>query len=384
MSVKANNKNTLTTESGKTVPELCWHANLFLDRTTAIYGPSQTGKSFLVKTIMKTLQPLVDQIIVVSSTEPSNRSYEGYVDQPLIHYRLWLADPKNPRKDDGPKGAVRFLEAIWKRQEMMAAIYTRANRLQVLASLFSRLPRHERSKTMKAVSTINGKRVKVLNQVRRQYRDEPGRCEEKVKDVNEGFKKMLVLLYKKAITPHFTALWERSDLSEDELYTLQYLHFNPRLLLILDDCAAQFKTLFNKEIFRSYFYQNRHSFITLVGCFQDDTDLATNLRKNAFVSLFTEGVVCNSNFTRPTNKFPKSVQQFAAEAAAEIFKEKHRKFAFIREDPNRQYIYHVTGFYSKPFRFGSTALHELCDRVRTEGVAMDKENPYYSKFKVDN
>ena len=64
---------------------------------------------------------------------------------------------------------------------------------------------------------------------------------------------MLNLLYRKYITPHYNELWRKKSLSEDERYSLYYLHFNPRMLLIFDDCAAQLKPFFTKEIFRLLF-----------------------------------------------------------------------------------------------------------------------------------
>jgi hypothetical protein len=82
---------TLVTESGKRIPELVFHASLFLDKTTVIYGASKSGKTTQTKNIMSVVNGLCDEIIVVAPTEPSNRSYEGYVDEPLVHYRLWLA-----------------------------------------------------------------------------------------------------------------------------------------------------------------------------------------------------------------------------------------------------------------------------------------------------
>jgi hypothetical protein len=38
--------------------------------------------------------------------------------------------------------------------------------------------------------------------------------------------------------------------------------------------------------------------------------------------------------------------------------------------------------YPKPFRFGSEALRELTEAVQSEGVSMDKDNPYFSSFKL--
>jgi hypothetical protein len=374
-------EGNLITESGKKVPELVVGASMFIDRTIAIYGPSKTGKTVITKHIMQAVNGHIQQILVIAPSEPSNRSYEGFVAPPFIHYRLYLADPANPKKDDGAKGALRFLEAVWKRQEMMAAIYTRANNAETLAQLYGRLPREARAEGLRHIELINEKRGRIIDCVRKQY-PEPGRREEKAKEVNEKFKKMLVLLYKKCIAPYYAELWQRDDISEDERYSLHYLDFNPRLLLIFDDCAAQLKPFFNKDIFRLLFYQNRHSFITVVLCCQDDTDLPTNLRKNAFLSFFTEPIVCMSNFDRASNKFPKPTKDFIGEVVGDVFKG-HRKLAYIREDERRRHFYHVQFPYPRPFRFGSEASHELCDKVQSAGVTMDKENPFYENFKIN-
>jgi hypothetical protein len=371
----------LTTDSGKKVPKLHVGPNMFVDRTMVIYGPSKTGKTVITKHIMKEVNGIIEQVLIVAPSESSNRSYEGFVDSPFIHYRMYLANPANPKKDDGSKGALRFLEAIWKRQEMMAAIYTRVNNAEVLSQLYNRLPKHVRAEGAKHIDAINEKREQVISKVRRQYASEVGRCEEKVKEINEKFKKMLILLYKKYIAPSYSELSSREDLSENEKYSLTYINFNPRLLLIFDDCAAQLKPFFNKDIFRLLFYQNRHSFITVILCCQDDTDLPANLRKNAFISFFTEPIVCTSNFERDSNKFPKNIRQNVAELTPILFRG-HRKMAYIREDDKRQHFYHVQFPYPKPFRFGSDALHELCDEVKTVGVSMDKDNPYFEAFKL--
>jgi len=371
----------LTTETGKKIPSLILGPSMFIDRTIAIYGPSKTGKTVITKHILKSVNGHIEQILVIAPSEPSNRSYEGFVDPPFIHYRLYLADPTNPKKDDGIKGGLRFLEAVWKRQEMMAAIYTRANNAEVLALLYSRLPKSVRVEGLKYIESINEKRSRVIERVQKQYVSEQGRCDEKVKDVNEKFKKMLVLLYKKYIAPLYEDIWKCDDLSEDERYSLYYLNFNPRLLLIFDDCAAQLKPFFTKDIFRLLFYQNRHSFITVVLCCQDDTDLPANLRKNAFLSFFTEPIVCMSNFERSSNKFPKPTKALINEIVGDVFRG-HRKLAYIREDDKRQHFYHVQFPYPKPFRFGSNASHELCDNVQSAGVTMDKENPFYDRFKI--
>ena len=376
-----NENGNLQLESGKIVPELKIPPSMFIDKTIAIYGPSKTGKTVITKHIMKTVDSFIEQILIIAPSEPSNRSYEGFVDQPFIHYRLYLADPSNPKKDDGSKGALRFLEAVWKRQEMMAAIYTRANTSEVLLSLFNMLPKESRQEGFNHIEDINDKRSRMIEKIKKQYVSDKGKRDEKIKEINEKFKKMLNLLYRKYITPHYNELFKKKSLTEDEKYSLYYLHFNPRMLLIFDDCAAQLKPFFSKEIFRLLFYQNRHSFITVIICCQDDTDLPTNLRKNAFMSFFTEPIVCLSNFERTSNQFPKQTKQLVGDICKEVFKG-HRKLVYIREDDSHQQFYHCQFPYPKKFRFGSDATHELCDQVQNDGVSMDKDNPFYDRFKL--
>lgn len=48
-------------------------------------------------------------------------------------------------------------------------------------------------------------------------------------------------------------MYKNLCLTEDEKFTLNYINLNPRLLLILDDCAAELHPLFTKEIFKSFF-----------------------------------------------------------------------------------------------------------------------------------
>lgn len=374
----------LLTDSGRKVSQLSLAPSMFVDRTIAIYGPSGTGKTVIVKNIMKIVQPHIEQVLIVAPSEPTNRSYEGFVDSTLIHYSLYLAPlpgTASSGKETAAKAAMRFLEAVWKRQEMMAAIYNRANNATVLASLFGRLPKEVRARGIEHINSINARREGIIRQISKQFESEPGRRDAKTKEINEKFKKMLSLIYKQFIVPNYESLYAAADLSDDERYSLCYIKFNPRLLLIFDDCAAQLKPFFNKDIFRLLFYQNRHSFITVVLCCQDDTDLPTNLRKNAFVSFFTENIVCLSNFERSSNQFPKQIKTYVSEIAPSVFRG-NRKLAYIREDDKRKHFYHIEFPLPQPSLFGSSALAELCGEVRGSGSSMDTKNPYYSIFSV--
>ena len=100
----------LKTANGKVIPEFKWNTNYFLDCTTVLYGASRSGKSTIIKHIMKILQPYIDQVLVVSPSEVSNRAYEGLVDSTLIHDRLYLADPNAKKKSDNNFAFIRAID----------------------------------------------------------------------------------------------------------------------------------------------------------------------------------------------------------------------------------------------------------------------------------
>lgn len=373
----------LYTDNGKRIPELNINPKAYIDKTIVIYGPSKTGKTVITKNIMKIVSNYIEQILVIAPSEPSNRSYEGFVESPFIHYKLYISDPNSTgisKKDDSKERSFAFLESIWKRQEMMAAIYTRTNKIEVITSLFSHVVPHIKEEGESIINNINKKRDAAIEEIYNKYSDNSGICDSKTKELNGMYDDLLIQLYKKYIHIDYENVWQ-SELSEDERYSLQYLCFNPRLLLIFDDCAAQLKPFFSKEIFRKLFYQNRHGFITLIICCQDDTDLPTNLRKNAFINFFTEPVVCLSNFERSSNNYSKPAKSFVTEIIPSVFKG-YRKMAYIREDDNSNFFYHITFDYPHMFKFGSKALHELCEVVKNTGTTMDTSNPFYDYFKL--
>lgn len=374
----------VVTESGRIVPELKIDASHFIDQVCVLYGPTKTGKTYIVKTIMKLLVTLIDQVIVVSPTEPMNHSYQGIVPQALMHYRVWMPDPaakqgKKVKADDAKKGAERFLDNIWKRQEMAAANYAAANNKIALVSLFNRLPEKWRMEGVRIINMLNGKRRGVIAKVRAKYRADEGQCEEKVKEVNDKFGAMLVLIYKMRIAPHVEHLIDGGGLGKAEKDCLRHIKLNPRMLLIFDDCAAELKPLFKSVLFRKIFYQGRHVFITCIVCCQDDTDVPPELRKNARIVGYTSPAVASVTFSRANNGFTKETAAFVREAIPAVF-QGHRKLVYIREDDTARNFYTLKVPVPRAFEFGSPALRELCGAVEPSGVTLDKENPYYSVY----
>jgi len=290
-----------------------------------------------------------------------------------------MPHPEN-KKETEKKAALRFLEALYQRQELLASSYQRANNPEVLAQLFRRLPPDAHAKGLHYIKELNRKREGILRQLHKKYADNEAQGDQRRKEINDKFKKVLSLVYKKFIIASRGALWGAGGLTEEERVSLTYIQANPRTLLIFDDCAAELKACFKEEIFRKLFYQGRHSYFTIILTCQDDTDFPANLRKGAFLSIFTTEVACSSNFNRQANQFPKPIRAYVTEIAPEIYQRNNRKLAYLREDPANQFFYHFEAPVHKPFLFGSPALHELCDQVQTTDRPVNRDNPYYQRF----
>ncbi len=345
-----------------------------------MYGPSESGKTLFTLKLMHVLQDRIDQVLVISPSNPENGSYDNTVDKLLIHENIEYRDPEKKREKKGA-ASERFLEKIWNRQSMAVAVYKRASNATVLAKLFARLNNRRRADGSKRLRQFKRARNKARKRFIRAYAGDQTRLEDALEEQDDKYMSALVLIYKKLLTPH--AGWlQRKRLDDDEKFSLQYLHFNPRLLLIFDDCATE--VFFGKEMFKRFFYRGRHVMITTIIVAQDDTDLPTKMRKNAFVSVFMSQTVCTANFDRGANNYSEATKEYINQVADEVYNDKQRKLVYVRNDPTGQNMYYLKFTKAPRFKFGSSAMSELCDAVRGDKAAMDTNNPFYERFQIRN
>lgn len=350
----------VVTKDGKRVPAFSTDHYKFLDKTIVLYGKSNSGKTTIVKYILYLLKNYVPLAFVISPTEPSNHAYEDFIDKTLIHYDLTI----DKKEEDST-----FLDKFWSWQEMRASLYNKAKRLDVLKTLVGRFS-DAALDTM--ANKVEQKRAELIKDS----------TPNKISDINKMCDDLLIRLYKKFINQN-RQKYQRieKDLTEDEKYSLKYLDLNPHVVLIFDDCAAEIKPFLNKPIIKRLFYQSRHSYITVIFCCQDDTDLIAALRKNVAINIFTQGIVANANFGRPSNKFGRDVVSYCAAITPDIFVG-HRKLVYIDNDPDKQYFYHMTAGIVPNFKFGSPSVGTICDKVKSENGNIDRSNKYYSHFRV--
>ncbi len=329
----------------------------FLDRITVIYGKTNSGKSTIVKDILFRMKDWFPLVFIVSPTEPSNHSYSSTVNPLLIRtdFSSTISDKKS------------LLDDLLELQEMKTKMYEKASNLDLLKRMYEMAPKTEMTERIKQASD----KAEVMIEG---SRDEGTR-----ERIRGSLNAMLVQLYKAHIVRN-KRQYKGMNLSEEEKYVLKYADLNPRVLLIMDDCAADLKQFWNKTVFRKIFYQGRHSNISALICCQDDTDLPAPLRKNVTISIFTRDTVFVGYFEKTANGYSKKTRQKVQEIATKAFTG-HNKVIYIESDKTERFFYTYRA-EPRSFVFGNPSLLKLCERAKADRSSIDKTNAFYDIFKL--
>jgi energy-coupling factor transporter ATP-binding protein EcfA2 len=334
----------------------------FLDRTTILYGVSGSGKSKIIIDLMYLLNPFIKQIIVICPTDLSNKTYSsGVVPVPLIHYSL----------NDN------IIIKLWKRQEMFSSVYSRANNPNILERLFKKL---QLGSVNKKLEVAESRKAQYIKEIHDQYVDKSIQ-DNKKKEIEDKFAELYVKAWKNEIHKHAAEL-ANMDLDIEERFALKYRNFNPRMLVIFDDCTADFKRLKTKEakeILEKFYFQGRWANLTMITAIHDDKKMDSSLRKNAYVSIFTTKEAATVFFGRGTMGYTKKMMQNVERVCDLVFVKEHKyqKLAYIRQEDK---LYRCTATERAGFTFGGHSIKMYCDMIVADGTSIDTTNEFYDYF----
>jgi len=343
----------------------------FLRKLTLVFGGSGSGKTTLLDEIMKLCQPHVPNVFVIARTNTANAAYDGKVAPVCIQ------DGRNAKK------TVQWLENFLVRQKNAAGAYTKAHNIKILKPLFTRASNR---KSALLEETILERARANLIYIESVTELNPAQKRAQRKKIEKNRDETLISLYRSVIRCRKDELEKiKNDLSEDEATALSFLDFNPHAMLILDDCASQFK-LWTKmsTAIKELFYEGRHYFITTVIISQDDKEIDSELRKGSMVSLFTTDQIAISNFTRTSNSYPKHIAQRAKACIEAVFKlekgepDHFQKLAYIRGLPD-PFRYTVAELYDD-FQMGSPAIWEFSKRIEESSNKKRDNNPLVERY----
>lgn len=322
----------------------------YLDRTALFLGESGTGKSFIINDALFRVKPYINQGIVFSPTNDQNKIYDGIFPRPCIH--------KRPTEE--------LLIAISQRQLARAKVYKKANKEEILQKLFLRI---KDPKFVQVMKSLAKRKSDLISQIK----SDDVKRGDKIESINKKCKSFVTAFYRAGIIKHLDKLKKIKGLSEDEQFTLEYINFNPRIILVFDDCTTDIKKLAKTQVMQEIFYQGRHMFITALFAIHSDKALLPEEKKNAFNIIFTAKEAASAYFRLASNDFNKQEQMRANAACAEAMSEEFQKLVWIRE---KKAFYKYKAPKHEPFRFGNDELWKYCAKIESDPDAIDETNEF--------
>lgn len=322
------------------VPEIALNYRMLVDKTMILFGASGSGKSTIIVDMLYHMRPHIEQIVVFSPSDRNNGTFgAGLVPKPLVHYDV---DPA-------------IITTIWERQEALSAIYRKAHVPELIKALFSKA---DNAAAKAAIRGIEDK----LTQFKAECSDTA-----KVKNMQDMCTDLIDSVRKKVIIDDRDRL-SRMSLSEDERYTLKYIDLNPRMLVIFDDCTEKLGKLKKCEALQAIFFRGRHVNITMIMACHDDKAIPTEMKKNAFVQIFTQPQAASYYFQKDSTGLSKEAKTTAFAAIRETFSPlpsaKYQKLLYMRETDQ---FYRYTAEKHDAFQFGGALVWKYCQRAQSSG-----------------
>jgi hypothetical protein len=338
----------------------------FLNRTTVIYGMTDSGKSTIIDEIMYICKDYITVPFVIcqSSITVSSSPYYKKI-------------PDHCIKSDVSK---EWLEDFMIVQKGRAALFDTADNLDTLKSVFEKINNSSNNEKKNMIISNAEKYISNINNSNLDFAQKKMQITTIDKIKNDHLK----TLYKSCIRNNKIKLEGMSKLSPDEICCINYVDFIPNIMIIFDDCASKFKKwVKDSTIIKEMFYNGRHYYITLIISAQDDKEIESELRKNAKVSIFTSQQAASSNFTRSANNYPKSVKKYAESCITKIFApiaigKNHKKLVYFRNNDSDPFMYTIADLYP-PFKVGCKGIWELDQKINDINNTNSSKNAFFNQ-----
>jgi energy-coupling factor transporter ATP-binding protein EcfA2 len=272
----------------------------YLNRITVLYGASMSGKTTLMFDILHILKDKISVPIVFCPTteSESNTTYKFSFPACLIFQEVDLEK----------------IEQIYSAQIERAKKYRIANLLNVLRKLFDHVSSDHDQRMSARIVNLFKKIISKIDASSHGFAIKKGLKKQASDTCDESLKNQ----WKDCIRKNRHKL-KNIKLQENEKIGLKYMDFNPHLLLIFDDCAAQAKIWSKSPTMKKLFFRGRHEYITQIYTMQNDKLIPPNLRQNTHNSIFTDEFSANAFFAAKSNGISKDKQKLVRKIISDIF-----------------------------------------------------------------
>jgi len=334
----------------------------FLNRSTIIYGSSGGGKTKTTQNILNALASKLLYLYVFTNGAGSESIFAKYTPKVLI--------------DD--KVNIKTIKSIWERQKMLTDIYKKANNLELLESLYSKI---KSSSVEKKIGEIKGAKEEIRQKVSKQKHLNKSEKKAIIKTAHDALDDASKSIYKKAIIKNYDDIKE-AELNEDQKYALKYANLlEPNMAMVFDDVSSELTELKPKDkaVIYDIMTKCRHHHTTVVITVHDDTALCKKIRAQAFNSIFCglDKLECYFNKKNTgiiiTAKERNAFKRFFSE-------NKDKKILYVREE--MQFYSLTVNFEIEPRTIGNSIILAFCNMIEDTNICIKRQNKFYKNFSL--
>lgn len=370
----------ITLSDGSTIGHFPKDPALFLDRSAVYYGASGSGKTTAINEELYLLKDKIPNVAAFVPTNILNDSYTDTIPSNIIHQQLTRMK----------------VEKIYSDQERKAQLYSMINKIETLRPIFQKIKTipslvNHYNKILQSISSVDCKLKMFLKRIDAQKSLTRADKEKHSKTAKKQCKNKIMNFYKDAIISCRDVLLALNN-NDMEKTIITYIALNPRLLLIFDDCIEEINAISGKSknkhgemessVMEKIFTKGRWLYITCIIATQDDNKVSTTIRKNAYVSIFTEGECAQHFMNNKSNSIMNTKKKRANLAIEAIFsdesKDNHKKLVYYRlGNEHNTFTYKIADLYEQ-FRIGSDVLWKYCELA--ERQCDDKKRQFLASW----
>ena len=330
----------------------------YLDRTALLLGESGTGKSVIINDIIMKLLGLIDEAHVFSPSNKENKSYVGVIPDVFVH--------KEPTEET--------MNKIWERQIARVSVYNdKIMQQDILKNLFVKISTIDR-KYAPVIGKVLAKKKQLISNLKK-----TSDYEEKLRQINTKCGEFLSRVYVQAIKTHRDWLLKQK-LTPDEQFSAYHINFNPKTLLIFDDCTDSTERIRNTSVMKELFFQGRHKQITAIFAIHTDKCLPPESKKNTFNIVFTDTPAASSYFDRKSSGLGKEGILRAMAALNEAFANPKNNQKLVWNRPDKKFYKYIAPFPPIIKRFGSSEYWSYAESIQKEPGELDTNNKYIAQM----
>jgi hypothetical protein len=365
---------------GSVIGHLPKDPRMFVGYSTIYYGSTGSGKSTAILEQLHLIRNSVDRVVTFSPTNDVNMTYNTC--QPLLTIHRNLTFEK--------------IRDIFEQQKKISTFYAIINKMEILEPIFHK---------MKSIPALNHQYYKAIAKIgayRQQYAEKMGRlrgqnlpfdvAKNQEAEYHGKLNDHIRNVYKNTIIEARHILLQNiSDTTQIKI--LQRINMNPNLLIIMDDCIEEIYQISKKHKTNSedefsmdtLFSKGRHFNITIIIAAQDDNKVLPAIKKNTYISIFTEAESANHFAESKSNAFTKEKKKKFQLAINAVFNSQtntvnHKKLVYcMRGQGNNMFTYKIADV-CRNFRVGSEEFWNKCLRAQNNFKPEDADRQFIENF----